>query len=330
MKKGISVIFQYLLVAIVGVMILFFFIRFAWHSAETFESMNSAYVASALRDSFTGLSVSGHSSTMFPERGWPDDVDFKMGEGDNCGRIAVDNSNFIPVSEIIYGPSTLRGKYFNVWTRVWKYPYKITNFFYLTNKNTKYFLVYDGDDFDTKLFANEIDSFASEIDPIEHIPRNFNVRAIGKSNAMGDFVANHANTNDFVKLVFFNTDPDPNIISRDNVEIVRLDYSNCNSESDCIGKVYFGNEERDFYGKAMMYGAIFAGSLENYDCNYKRAMKAFDVVNDVYGNKADLLRAKTGCDYSVLNNNINNVHMESFADNMMGANQGDGGCKSVF
>jgi hypothetical protein len=333
MKKGISAIFQYILVAVVGSIILFFFIRFAIHSTESFESLNSAYVAATLKDSFTSLSVSGHLDTKFPERGWPDDVEFMLGGGANCGRIAIDDTNFISVDKIIYGPSLLKGKQFNVWTRIWKYPYKITNFFYINNKKTKYFLIYDDN---SKDFVEEIDSFASEVDPEDHIPRSFNVKAISRNTINGDFVDSYSNTNDFVKLIFFNTDILA-LADRENVEIVKIDISDINNcrgnrkDYLCKGYVYFGTEKRNFYGKAMMYGAVFAGSLENYDCNYNRAIKNFNMIKDIYYNKASLLRQKTGCGYEALFSNIENTNMETFAENMIISNKGSNGeCENVF
>ena len=326
MKKGISAVFQYILAAIVGAIILFFFVRFAFYSTESFESLNSVYVASTLRDSFTSLSVSTHSSTTFPEGSWPDDVEFKMGSGDNCGRISVGNTNYIPVDKIIFGPDVLNGKQFNVWTRIWKYPYKITNFFYINNKRTTYFLVYGSG---SKELVEDLDSFATEADPIDHAPRNFNVKAISKDTITESFVSDSAKTNDFVKFVFF--DVLPNVAESENIGVVQISDYNCDSEYNCKGYVYFGSEGRFFYGKAMMYGAIFAGSVENYDCNYDRAIESLDAVNDVYYGKAKLLKSKTSCTYSSLLNNLENVNMETFAENMISSNKGsEGDCENVF
>jgi len=323
-KKGMSVIFQYLLVAIIGGIILFFFMWFAMSSGKSFESLNSAYVAATLKDSFTSLSVSSHSSTRFPEMGWPDEVEFKLGGKENCGRISVDDTNYIPINKVIYGADTLKGKQFNVWTKTWKYPYRITNFFYVNNKNTKYFLVYDSSN---KGFVEDLDSFVSAVDPIDHIPRDFNVKALNKNDMDDSFVLSQSRTSDFLKIVFFDTDI--NVNGLNNVEIVKVEIDGvCEDGHKCKGKVFFGGDERSFYGKAMLYGAIFSGDVENYDCSYEIAKENLEVINDIYYQKATFMKGKiSGCDYGLLFSTFQDLDFEDyssmkfFAETMMNVNR---------
>ena len=326
MKKGISAVFQYILAAVIGGMILLFLISFAYKATSSFDMLSSAYVENTLKDSLVSLTVSEFSSTIFPERGWSEDVDFKIGDKENCGKIAVDEIDYLNTGEIIYGPLVMNGRTINVWTKGWNYPYEVGNFFYVTNKKTKYYLVYHTAN---QAFVDELDSFASPVDPLDHIPRKFNVKAIPNSVVNENYVDGISGANDFVKFVFFNNPP--NIIRRKNVEVVRIDINNCDNDYLCKGKVFFEGNARDFYGKAMLYGAIFAGSLEQYDCNFDDSMEMIKAVSEVYKKKAKLFSDKTGCTYPALINNVDNIDMNSFAENMIDVNYGDtGACKNIF
>jgi len=325
-KRGLSPIFQYILVAVIGGIILLFFIRFAYQSSSSFDTLNSVYIKNTLKDSLVALTVSESSSMIFPEHGWPEEVSFVIGEEATCGKISVGESDFVPFSQIVYGPPVLNGKRMEVWTRSWEYPFEINNLFYVTNKNTKYFLVYNENN---KRFVEELDSFASEIEPMEHIPREFNVRAVSYSNVDENYVSGFAKDSDFVKFVFF--DVAPNIDRGTNVEVARVNVLDCQNDYDCKGSVFFGTEERGFYGRAMLYGVIFAGSLEQYDCNFDKAMNAIEVVSNLYVKKAELLCDKTDCCYSGFVNNVENLDMENFAENVIDFNYGDDEkCQNLF
>ena len=112
------------------------------------------------------------------------------------------------------------------------------------------------------------------------------------------------------------------------------------------GTVCFDNEASNFYGEAMMIGAVLSDNKEYFDCAKNLANKRLNIMKDVYREKAnemiassqDILKCKplTGPGYTQLkddylnrlasNVNINNIRLiENSNRNLI-----NGGCAGVF
>ena len=275
MKKGdISPTFQYIFVAIAGALILFFFFQFGTGQVRLSRSLDAFTILNTVDDALTALGVSQDASTNFPEQKWPEAVTLHIGKGVNCGRLAVDNSNFVSANKIIFGADNIKGTQFNVWSVNWKYPFGIDNFYYLSSISNRYYIIGNSE--------------LTDLDSSEHIPARFNAGAIAEDEIQEKLNANF----DFIKIVSFSRETG----QPDSTYIEAIDCGEEKEDSMCRGMVHFKDKTLPFYGKAMMYGAIFADDADSYECAYNNAMQRLKAVAIVYQQKARMLQLKKlGC-----------------------------------
>lgn len=321
-KKGdISPIFKYIFVMLVGGIILFFFIKFGLNMTKTSEEVTSAKISNILDDSLTAFGVSQNSNTYLPEGGWPKDIKVII----DCGAITSDNFKYpVKSQKIIFSPKTLNGKTIDVWTKVWKWPYSVDNFYYMSNKKTKIYFVGDSGD------------LLDESSP-DRIPKRFNVEAIKNTN--DNFAETQAKSYDLVKFVFFNMDP--NIDESNKIKTVKIVTDDFET-----GYAEFSDGNGIFLGKEMLYGAIFSDNYEEYSCMYSRAMQRLKILTESYYEKTNVLYLKNPeCNYDPMKNNfmenINLIDSDSankdsyveIKNNLEEVNKelyGDLNCKVVF
>jgi hypothetical protein len=306
-KKGlVAPVFKYIFVVIAGAMILLFFVKFAMDMVGSKEKANTAEIGFVIEDSLTALSVSEDQSESIPSLPWVSNVELGFGKLATCGKYSSGSSQYSS-TKIIFSPSKLEGDQIQAWTRTWDYPFKVDNFFFLTNKNSKYFLAYDSS---TKDFVESIDSSFTPAETLEHIPKSFEVESIPMGQVLTRLSA--PTTNTFTKFVFFNTAP--NIPSTSNAKYVRVDYVDCESDKDdvdCRGSLTFPAGKKSFFvGKTMLYGAIMADDFDAYSCQLSKVYRRLGIVIDLYSEKADLLYAKDmqdtsdDCNYDNVKSNL--------------------------
>ncbi|MEK6940724.1 MAG: hypothetical protein AABW49_02390 [Nanoarchaeota archaeon] len=285
-KKGeISIVFKYALVLVSGIIILAFFIGFAFNIQRTGEKLQATEVRETLNDYLVALSSSSYNLQT------PADLKIKTRLSFNtpiCQHFIVQQLNGVSApaeySHIIYAPRSLFGKSLEVWKMGWFYPYYITNFFFITNKRTKVVLVGDQE-------------FIIEL--LDEIPPNLNV-GIGNSVNIKDYADDSKNYEHVKIIAFSNVQPQ----EQDNVQLISIKpfESSCRTQVDgtdkfkCHGTIAFPSGAAEFYGKTMMYGAFFTDHVTDYECNFEAAEKQLKLVSAVYGNKQLLLRSKlSGC-----------------------------------
>src|SRR3989344_2102787 len=164
MRKGVnSIVFVWIFAAIAGAVILAFFFRFAWSQSDLMDSRNAREVVYALEDKLTAFSVSEESSKAIP-------LNFENKFTFMCDNI--ENSGFNrKTDKIIFAPENLDGKEILSAIKEWKFPFPITKFYYLSNKQSRIILIYD---------SNNL----QEVNDLK-IPESFNVQKqnIGVFNA---------------------------------------------------------------------------------------------------------------------------------------------------
>lgn len=288
---------------------------------ESSEQVTSAKIINTIDDSLTAFGVNQNSNTYIPEGGWSSDIKVTI----NCGDISSNNFKYpVKSQKIIFSPKTLNGKTIDVWTKVWKWPYSIDNFYYMSNKRTKIYFVGDSGD------------LLDEGSP-DRIPKRFNVEAI--KNANDNFAKTQSESYDLVKFVFFNMDPNVNENSKiKTVKIITDDYE--------TGYAEFLDGNGIFLGKEMLYGAIFSDNYKDYSCMYSRAMQRMKMLSELYNEKTTVLYLRNSeCNYDPVKNNlmenINLIDSESanidsyveIKNNLEEINKelyGDLNCKVVF
>ncbi len=313
-----SSIFKYIFALVAGFLILLFFIKFAGNMTGTQEELSNAEVGFTVDDSLTALSVSEDQKESIPEDPWPSPIEFNIGKGSTCGKLSSSSYSY-PSEKIIFSPSKLKGTQIQAWTQTWYYPFKISNFFFLSNKNSKYYLVSESNTGEVSEFIRSIDSTTLPTDTIEHIPTSFGVESITKNQVAGMINA-AGGRYAFVKFIFFNTHS--NIPQDSAVRYAEIGYADCEwdkNDEDCRGSVMFQGTKKSFFiGKPMFYGAIFADDFEDYTCQLSRIYKSIDIISGFYSEKAGLLHIKNqDCDtYNSIQANIDALKALTKANSM--------------
>lgn len=269
MKKGMNdIVFVWIFAAIAGAVILAFFFRFAVNQGDLMESRNAREVVYALEDKLTAFGVSEESSKAIP-------LNFENTFTFICDNI--ENSGFNKKTDkIIFAPETLDGKEIQTAIKEWKFPFPITKFYYLSNKQSRIVLVYDSNNMRQ---VNEL-----------KISESFNIQKQSINQFNAEKMQTESSTLDSLTLVFFaniqNKDEIFSKIKIQNLNIVQVDLNTHQI------KIYTREESiDDFYlGDEMMIGSFFAP--ENYKCLKESAMRKLNLLSSVNEGKAILLGTK--------------------------------------
>lgn len=323
-KKGeMSDMFKYILVAVAGIAFLIFLVIFAAGIADLGAQVGSVETRETLNDYFTALSTVEFISTPGNLK-----IDTTMlFHTPVCGQLSVQQNEGggDPASyeHIIYAPGKLEGKTMEVWSYSWFYPYRVVNFFYLTNRQTK--IVLAGDD-------QLIDELMKEIPPNMNIVK-------GSATNLGAYAGDAQGFELFKLVVIGNAQPSV----QGNMELIAVNptSASCLETTDgserhtCTGQVKFPDGDASFYGKAMLYGAIFSTSKAHYDCNFAQAAQQLQLVSQIYDEKQQILRRENqACTKYNLNfgYSATGSGWSSSADALFKANEGLGGrtCAFIF
>lgn len=127
-KKALEISFKLILSIVVGAIILAFFINFAFQHMRTSEALTSSKLANNLE---LQLDILGVSLSAFKEF---DILDNKLEF--NCNDITITSGKEFfrnPTDKIIVANAEITKK-FKVLSLAWEFPFKITNFYYASNK----------------------------------------------------------------------------------------------------------------------------------------------------------------------------------------------------
>lgn len=284
-KRGeVSSIFQYIFIMIVGGLILFFFIKFGMNMVDTSEKVTAAKTSNIIDDSLTAFGVNMNSNTFMPEGGWPKEIKVTI----NCGDISSENFIYpVKSQKVIFSPKELEGKRITVWTKEWKWPFGVENFYYLSNDNTRYYLVGD--------YGDILDKNSGD-----YIPSRFNVT--GLKGVDEEYAKRQAEKYDMVKFVFFNQDI--SLEETNKIKVMRI-----STDDFETGTVEFSNGETGiFLGREMLYGAIFSNDHANYKCMYERASTRLKMISQLYIDKTNTMKLRNpDCNYGSILSNLNEL-----------------------
>ncbi|MDD5331752.1 MAG: hypothetical protein PHE43_02940 [Candidatus Nanoarchaeia archaeon] len=285
-RGEISPVFKYIFAIIAGVLILGFFVRFAFKQVDTSEQIESYTEIRSLEDQLISLSVS--SSSVIPVNFYTKN---KISlDPVNCDGLVISN-NRLSTSQVIFSPEEFNSNFY-IWTMNWKYPFRITNFFYLADKETLFVLV--GEDLAKKL--NGVKDPKTGILNDEAIPEVFSVEYYNNLNV--DNIKQYLEDYDKVKVVFIDS---KNTLTMEDskLEVMEIKTNNkCleDEEMDCSGDVIIGDKKYFFLGRPSIYAAIFSS---NYGCSYQRALDKLDFMNSLYALKSSEMAKKDtkSCNY---------------------------------
>lgn len=281
-KKGaVEVQFNWIFVLIVGALILVFFINIS-NAQRKSADQTLAY------DLLSKVDLIMNGALTIPKTGQVFDmpnIPFNL----ECNRVtALGVSRQFP-DRITFGPDELKGKKLVIWSQDWTVPFKVSNFLYLTTSNVRYVIVANSDD----------PQYSVAEDWYNKLPENI-TKEISNLSSLKD------KKNYKIKLIFLSQiDPLEGTAGYDNLTNMQLPdfiknlpngavsgaYINEDSirfivkEQDPIKGAYLnfdGATETKIYGDPMIFGAIFAENLEEFNCSYAKAFERLHYVSEVY------------------------------------------------
>ncbi|RME55046.1 hypothetical protein D6777_01700 [Candidatus Woesearchaeota archaeon] len=305
-KRGmVSPVFKYIFALIVGTMFLLFFIRFGLQYMGQQSTIESFRLVSGFDDVLSALGSSTDSNqdynlgrivtfTFKPDKENKLRYQFRTGS----------SSKSINSYKILFTPKTLKGKTLYILTKRWQFPYSVTNFFYLTNSQYKYFIIYDSD---TEDFANEL--AGNEEEYTTEIPSAFGVEIIDKNSLKVSELKKQLLK---VKPTFILLSQDSALESKlkdiDNAKVRVVTFD----DDKEYGTILFedGNSY-PFMKLPMFIGAIFAEDSKSYIYSVNMALNKLGIITRIYNNKKTLLQNNPNyysCNtYSLLGRDLDNL-----------------------
>lgn len=325
-KKGQGEQFNWILVIVAGAIILGFFTMFTFKYVELQKKRQNIETIKFLGDGILAASSrlqvgSGGASIDAQENSgvrFGYNVGFTYSCNGNDADIFVENSGFSYrlQDEVVFMDKNLRfGSLDGVdlWILPWNFPYYTTNFIYLANSKTKFYLVYDSSS-EELVNGLEISSVFDQeiinIDKLDEIRQNS-------------------------KVVFF-TQKEPGLNEINNLiqktKNVDFIYVN-NNEARFFSDGKWGKGVR-FYGLEQLYGAVFSDDANIFECNINRAFDKTRNLALLYVEKARILNQldrREGCKYGQTANALSHFASGNFdlEKELEELNLG-GGCIWVF
>ncbi|MBU2589308.1 MAG: hypothetical protein KKA65_02150 [Nanoarchaeota archaeon] len=287
-------VFKYIFALIVGIMFIIFFIGFAYNYIGTEENKMSLLLTKSFDDQLNILSIA-QDSVMNYDFGAETALSF------NQGALRSGSQNSRKTDNIVYSPVNLKGKELIIWTKKWDMPYAVTNFFYMTNKNYKYVLIYDRT---SKDFVDLIS------DPKEEIPEVFKVVTYDADKLREQFNDVRSSYSSFtkVKFIYFSEQPSNSLVNSleniNNAEVISIIPGD---DSWQFGTIDFqADKEAMYIGQPMLLGAIFVDDYSNYLFNLeKKALPKLKEITEVYINKASFMSSALQCqEYGLINTQL--------------------------
>jgi hypothetical protein len=253
-KRGAVVVqLSWLSVFLVGVFILIFFIGFSSKQRALNEQIISAKMMANINTIFNTLKTSDRA---YDKLVLPLEVDIMFDCQSNTFSIG-DQSYPYPKDVIFFGPSTTTDTLI-VMTNDWNKPFFVSNFMYLASDKKFIFL-----------YPNQI--YSEVKDFYDNIPDVVNKELLDINSGI---------ENRDMNLVFFSEyHSNPDIISKLNsltakkiqaVELILKPQLARFYQKQ--GDIWIASPETHFYDEDTMKGALFSGSMENYQCAINIAM----------------------------------------------------------
>jgi hypothetical protein len=276
-KRGqIEIQFNWIFVLIAGGLILTFFITVVNKQRDVSALRTSASVATSLASIFTGAEISTNTVNVFdlPQT----TVDFE------CGSYAIGSVRKQTGDNVVFAPTRIEGRKMITWARDWSVPYRVMNFLYLTDPVIRYIIVNNSKDLGKKIF--------------DTLPREMNKEVIDVVDFAGledrndphiRFIFLGAVNGDVFQNSLLNVDDEkisavafPDLQGKDsiprfgNVEFYRKEGS---AFEDPPAKTFYMNDDA-------LFGAIYSGTAENYNCAMRNAFSRLALVSSIYVNRS--------------------------------------------
>lgn len=272
-KAAIEIQFNWIFVLIAGAIILTFFGGLVYKQKTLADEEAAGSIIKNLEAEFSAARSAGGSAALLDLGKF--EIDLKC-EDYLVGKLGQSVS-FRP----FFGPDLVKGMKLVVWSFPWDFPFKITNFIFVSSKDVGYFFVNSSDplmislndDLSFRFFSSSLINSVSEVNN----PAGFyKIR----------FVCNGCDfSNEVVSFGF--PEKDMSAVSFDESSKTVTFYQKSGDSFVATGTApLLGFDD---YGMPSVFGAVFADSYELYDCNLKKAFRNLGVVSEVYEKRSRVI-----------------------------------------
>lgn len=297
-KKGQAEQFNWIFVIVAGAIILGFFVMFIFKYVELEERKQDVqtvrFFSTGVLSASSKLHVGSGGAAVDSqgEEGIRFGYNTRLGylcTGEDASILINDGSTawYKLKDEVVFMDKTIDFGALDgvdLWILPWNYPFHVSNFVYLANSKTKFYIVHDNAGMET-------------IDDLD-ISSVFNVEIVPES----ELERIESNS----KVVFLTARAPSNI--------------NSLSRGRSAGFVHINNREArffedgqwseavEFYSTEQLYGAIFSNDAGNFECNIRRSMERAKTLANVYSERTRLLSQmdrREGCNYATAVNLLN-------------------------
>ncbi len=325
-KKGEGEQFNWIFVIVAGAIILSFFVLFAAKYIklqQDREDVRSVRNFGLLLDEIEKLPLTDNGASIDSNKpgsglrfGYELDMNYDCIDTKSLLHIGKGNfADYELKNQIVFIKSKQKVISLDMWLLPWRYPYHITNIIYLSEPKRKYYLVYDSN---TKEFVDNLE-----------ISSVFSTKKVN---------INNLNTEkDSTYVLFLKQKPKKEKIAQlIKSETINFVYINPDENK---GKISFFDEEWsddvNYYGKELMYGAIFSDDYESYKCNVNKALKKLKDTSNIYTERLVILSQidnKPECKYDELAETIRKFANGDYKleENIQEQNKIGAGCLEGF
>ena len=297
-KGQVEVQFNWIFILIVGAIILSFFVVIAMRQKQASEASINVGFFISFEKALSGISAAQGKTLLFEVPSM--ELNYECTQGCDCAAFAGTSrarasASFNMKDKIIFSPNKLRGNNLLTMSKDWSYPFRITNFLFITSPEVKYLIE------DTKQGEALYDSLpltSMMVGQVEQ--RAFDKQLFKKGEAILSISGNYK-----VKFVFLEENPEDfpmpselmNLPDKD-VTAIKIVSSAGNADSvifyqkqkDLPTKSSFKEVGRSYlFGEASLFGAIFSEDLNSYACMMNRAFKKYEMISMVYSAKQQAL-----------------------------------------
>lgn len=280
-KSQVSVQFHWIFIVIAGAIILGFFIGIALKQKTISEKQLAGEVMEELNQIFAGAGASEETSIKIDI---PDiEIEFSCKAGVSMYSIKDSGASKDTTYDIIFAPDLVKGESLVTWALPWKMPFNVQNFLMVTSPSVRYIFIYKN---------GVSDELASAI--MDAIPDTIAKEMYEESEI--DDIADKDNYR--VRFVFLQATPKLPAAFADlkdeDVSAVEINQNSYVQFYKKDGEKFSpdGGLTDVLIKDPMMYGAIFAGDADMYNCNTEKAYTRLRYVAEIYKERVNVLKGK--------------------------------------
>ncbi len=284
MKKAQSIQFNWIFVVVSGVIILLFFMGFGLRYVDLQKSKENADIARSIDKIINGLKGQEQYKEI--------DISAEFNYQFNCDSFKINDDYTQNLNgKIVFSDRNIKVKNLYAWAKEFRTVFKIDNLVYLVDPRKNFFLIRDGNE-------NYVDELK------QGMPSIFDdVRAINFDDISRLEIKNSNNL-----FVFFNQP------TEDQLSFVKNSGKYMTIDTGKKIAIFDDGKSQKTLNDALVYGAIFSGNYEGYECGFEALSKKFDIIKSIYIKKSENLQkcCSSGfCDYGKINSYLGIFSIEN-------------------